>query len=130
MLGERAILASPAASLRRPGFLAQLAWEQHGDELALRWSECGGPCPQPPINTHHRAEREGAQDRLTQKGLGMRIIRASVETQLCGSLEFDWRPDGLVCAIRVPCYPKTGLLGDFLHSIQKPAPWRRQPAPS
>ena len=40
MLGERAILASPAASLRRPAFLAQLAWEQYqagadGDPAAL-----------------------------------------------------------------------------------------------
>jgi tRNA threonylcarbamoyladenosine biosynthesis protein TsaB len=28
MLGERAVLASAAASLRRPGFLAQLGWER------------------------------------------------------------------------------------------------------
>jgi tRNA threonylcarbamoyladenosine biosynthesis protein TsaB len=29
MLGERAVVASAAASLRRPGFLAQLGWEQY-----------------------------------------------------------------------------------------------------
>jgi two-component system CheB/CheR fusion protein len=122
-----------AANAARHGALSVLAgtvhiaWEQHGDELALRWSECGRPCPQPQI--HHTA-REGAQEELAQKGLGMRIIRASVETQLCGTVEFDWQPDGLLCVIRVPCHPKTELLGDFLHSIQNPAVWRRPPAPS
>jgi hypothetical protein len=58
----------------------------------------------------------------------MRVIRASVETQLGGSIEFDWRPDGLCCAIRVPCHPKAELLGNFLHSIQNPGAWRRMPA--
>jgi tRNA threonylcarbamoyladenosine biosynthesis protein TsaB len=29
MLGEAVVVASPAASLRRPGILAELAWEQH-----------------------------------------------------------------------------------------------------
>jgi two-component sensor histidine kinase/PAS domain-containing protein len=121
-----------AANAARHGALSvstgsiQIAWEQHGDELALRWSESGGPCPQPQI--HHRTAREGAQEGVAQKGLGMRIIRASVETQLCGSVEFGWRPDGLLCVIRVPCHPKSELFGDFLYSIQNPVPWRHPPA--
>jgi two-component sensor histidine kinase/PAS domain-containing protein len=122
---ELAANAARHGALSVPAGIVEIAWEQHGDELALRWSECGGPYPQPQI--HHLTPQEGPQERLAQKGLGMRIIRASVETQLCGSVEFDWRPDGLLCAIRVPCHPKTGLFGDFLHSIQNPAPWRRPP---
>jgi tRNA threonylcarbamoyladenosine biosynthesis protein TsaB len=30
MLGQRAVIASPAVSLRRPAVLAELAWKQHG----------------------------------------------------------------------------------------------------
>jgi two-component sensor histidine kinase/methyl-accepting chemotaxis protein/putative methionine-R-sulfoxide reductase with GAF domain len=99
-----ALSAPPPATIR-------VAWEQHGDELELWWIECGVPCPQPPV----------------QEGLGMRIIKASVETQLCGSVEFDWKPDGLCCAIRVPCHPKTELSGNFLYSIQNPDSSRRIP---
>jgi two-component sensor histidine kinase len=118
---ELAANAARHGALSVPTGSIQIAWEQHGDELALRWSECGGPCP--PLRIHHRTAREGAQE--AQKGLGLRIIRASVETQLCGSVEFDWQPDGLICAIRVPCHPKTEPSGDFLHSIQNPVDWRR-----
>jgi two-component sensor histidine kinase/PAS domain-containing protein len=123
---ELAANAARHGALSVPAGSVQIAWEQHGDELALRWSERGGPCPQ--LQAHDRMAREGfAHEGLAQKGLGMRIIRASVETQLCGSVEFDWRPDGLLCAIRVPCHPKTELFGDFLYSIQNPAAWRRPP---
>jgi two-component sensor histidine kinase len=104
---ELATNAARHGALSLPSGSIQLAWERHGDELALRWSECGGPCR--PLHV---------QQGLVQEGLGMRIIRASVETQLCGSVAFNWHPDGLVCAIRVPCHPKAELLGKFLYSIQ------------
>ena len=90
-----------ALSVTPPGSV-RVAWEQHGDEIELWWVECGVLCLQPPA----------------QEGLGMRIIRASVETQLCGSVEFDWKVDGLCCIIRVPCDPKTEQFGNFLYSIQ------------
>jgi two-component sensor histidine kinase len=121
---ELAANAARHGALSGPAGRIQIAWEQHGDELALRWSESGGPCPQP-----HTA-REGVREGLPQKGLGMRIIRASVETQLCGGVEFDWRPDGLLCVIRMPCQPKTELFRDFLYSIQNPVVRRRPSAVS
>jgi two-component sensor histidine kinase/PAS domain-containing protein len=123
---ELAANAARHGALSVPAGSIQIAWEQHGDELALRWSESGGPCPKP--QEHHRTAQEGAQEVLPREGLGLRIIRASVETQLCGSVEFDWRPDGLVCVIRVACHPKTELFGDFLYSIHSPVAWRRPPA--
>jgi PAS domain S-box-containing protein len=94
--------AAKHGALSVPFGSVHVAWEQQGDELALRWTECGGPGPhsQPP------------------EGFGMRIIRASVETQLCGAVAFEWRPDGMQCAIRVPCHPKAELFGNFLYSIQ------------
>jgi two-component sensor histidine kinase/PAS domain-containing protein len=122
---ELAANAARHGALSVPAGCIQITWEQHGDELALRWSESGGPCPQP---LHRRTPREGVQEGLAQRGLGMRIIRASVENQLCGNVQCDWRPDGLLCIIRVPCHPKTELFGDFPHSIQNPAAWRHPPA--
>jgi two-component sensor histidine kinase len=126
---ELAANAARHGALSVPAGSIQIAWEQHGDELALRWSECGGPCPRLQMRDgaapESLAQNELAQKECTRDGLGMRIIRASVETQLRGSAEFDWRPDGLVCIIRVPCHPKPELLGDFLYSIHNPAAWRR-----
>lgn len=101
-------------ALSAPFGSVHVAWEQHGDELALQWSEFGGPQPQ-----------EGL---FQKEGLGMRIIRASVETQLRGAVMCDWRPEGLLCFIRVPCHPKAEMLGDFLYSIQNPGTRRRTTA--
>jgi len=41
-----------------------------------------------------------------------------VETQLAGIVEFDWRHDGLQCAIRVPSRPKMELLDNFADSVR------------
>jgi two-component sensor histidine kinase/PAS domain-containing protein len=116
---ELAANAARHGALSVPSGCVRVAWEQQSDEFALRWLECGGPCLHA-----HGIVREGS----VRESLGMRIIRASVETQLGGSVEFDWRPDGLCCAIRIPCHPKAELLGNFLHSIQTPGAWRRMPA--
>ncbi len=114
-------------ALSVPSGSLQVTWEQCGDDLALRWTESGGPCPSAPM-------REGRiDDDPIQEGLGLRIVRASVETQLCGNIDFDWRPEGLVCVIRVPCRPKSEMFDNFLYSIRNhgrnpgslaPANWR------
>ena len=33
---------------------------------------------------------------------GSNIIRASVERQLRGKVTKDWRPEGLLCTLRIP----------------------------
>jgi two-component sensor histidine kinase len=101
---ELAVNAARYGALSTPGGSVHVTWEQQGDELAFRWTECGGPAPQP----------------QTAEGFGIRIIRASVETQLSGTVAFDWYSDGMQCAIRAPCHPKTELFGNFLSSIQSP----------
>jgi PAS domain S-box-containing protein len=112
-----------AANAARHGALSvasgslEVAWEQRGDELALQWSEYGGPCPPSPVG-----------ESQIREGLGLRIVRASVETQLCGRIAFDWRADGLVCIIHVPCRPQPEMFGNFLYSIQNPGAWRRTTA--
>jgi two-component sensor histidine kinase/PAS domain-containing protein len=110
-LGANAIrhgaLSAPSGSIH-------VAWEQHGDEFAIQWTECGAPCLPSRV-----------QGGSVQEGLGLRIIRASVETQLHGSIAFDWRREGLCCTIRVPCRPKPELFSNFLYSIQNVGARRR-----
>jgi two-component sensor histidine kinase len=102
---ELAVNAARYGALSTPGGSVQVTWEKmEGDELALRWIECGGPAPQP----------------QAPEGFGIRIIRASIETQLSGTVTFNWYSDGMQCAIRVPCHPKMELFGNFLSSIQSP----------
>jgi PAS domain S-box-containing protein len=98
-------LASNAAkhgALSVPSGSVEVTWESRGDQLELRWIERGGPPSEP----------------KAPLGFGMRVIKASVETQLSGTVEFDWGYDGLQCAIWVPCRPKMELFDNFWDSIQ------------
>jgi hypothetical protein len=52
----------------------------------LAWEESGGPPVQKP----------------TSRGFGTRSVIASIESQLGGQAEFDWRPEGLICRLSVP----------------------------
>jgi two-component sensor histidine kinase len=48
--------------------------------------EAGGPPVETPVS----------------RGFGTRSVIASIESQLGGQAEFDWRPEGLVCCLSVP----------------------------
>lgn len=108
---ELAANAERHGALSVPSGGVHVAWEQQGDELALRWIEFGLPAPLTP----------------PAEGFGLRIVRASIETQLCGTVAFDWHPDGLRCLLRVPCRPQAELFGSFLYSIQTPGGALRRP---
>jgi PAS domain S-box-containing protein len=98
-------LASNAAkhgALSVPSGRIEVTWESRDDRLELQWIERGGPPSEP----------------NAQLGFGMRVIRASVETQLSGTVEFDWGYDGLRCVICFPCRPKLELFENFWDSIQ------------
>lgn len=60
--------------------------EQAGDSAVIRWQEEDGPTATKP---------EGS-------GFGSRLIKLAVEHQLGGTLEQDWRSDGLAATITVP----------------------------
>jgi two-component sensor histidine kinase/HAMP domain-containing protein len=81
----------------------EVTWEAHDDGLELKWIERGGPTSDP----------------KTLGGFGMRVIKASVEAQLSGTVEFDWQQEGLQCMIRVPCRPKMEGFDNFLDSSEK-----------
>lgn len=61
-------------------------WSIEGDRLVLRWREKGGPPVTPP----------------SSKGFGSRVIERGLAHELNGSVDLDYRPDGVVCTIDIP----------------------------
>jgi two-component sensor histidine kinase len=72
-------------ALSVPSGRIALTWRrQSSNRLAVRWVESGGPQVAPPKH----------------KGFGTRVMTRICE-QLNGSLNFDWRADGLICDIAI-----------------------------
>ena len=63
-----------------------LKWEVQTDVLEILWEERDGPAVERPIS----------------RGFGTRSVIASIESQLGGQAEFDWRSEGLICRLSVP----------------------------
>jgi PAS domain S-box-containing protein len=63
-----------------------IRWEERPDALQLVWEEHGGPPVEKPAS----------------RGFGTRSVIASIESQLGGKAEFDWRCEGLICRLTVP----------------------------
>lgn len=57
-----------------------------GNRLILDWRERGGPPVMPP----------------TRKGFGSRVIERGLAHELNGSVQLDYRPEGLLCRIDIP----------------------------
>ena len=85
-LHELATNAAKYGALSLPSGMVEVEWKASGDSLDLRWIETGGP----PVA--HSGEG----------GFGIRVIKASVERQLGGTVELEWRPDGLACTMCIP----------------------------
>jgi two-component sensor histidine kinase/CheY-like chemotaxis protein len=63
-----------------------LNWRIQGDFLQMLWEEKDGPAVAEP----------------SSRGFGTRSVIASIESQLGGQAEFDWRSEGLICRLSVP----------------------------
>jgi len=66
-----------------------LQWVIKGDVLEMIWEEKDGPLVEKPVS----------------RGFGTRSVIASIESQLGGQAEFDWRSEGLICRLSVPLAP-------------------------
>jgi PAS domain S-box-containing protein len=66
-----------------------IKWENRGDTLQVLWEERDGPPVEKPVS----------------RGFGTRSVIASIESQLGGQAEFDWRAEGLICRLSVPLQP-------------------------
>jgi PAS domain S-box-containing protein len=64
----------------------KIGWEVQADLLQLVWEERDGPRVQQPAS----------------RGFGTRSVITSIESQLGGRADFDWRTEGLVCRLSVP----------------------------
>jgi len=86
VLHELATNAVKYGALSRPDGTLAVGWSNDDGRLVLNWSETG------PTNV----------TTPTSRGFGTTVIKASVQEQLRGSLELDWRPEGLHCTIAIP----------------------------
>jgi len=66
-----------------------IKWEMDADVLQILWEERDGPLVERPAS----------------RGFGTRSVIASIESQLGGQAQFDWRTEGLVCRLSVPLTP-------------------------
>jgi two-component sensor histidine kinase/CheY-like chemotaxis protein len=64
----------------------KIGWEVEADMLRILWEERDGPLVERPAS----------------RGFGTRSVIASIESQLGGQAQFDWRTEGLVCRLSVP----------------------------
>ncbi|MFC3123754.1 sensor histidine kinase [Pseudoroseomonas globiformis] len=85
-LHELATNAAKHGGFSVPGGQVTLRWTVEQDVLRIIWTESGGPPVQPP----------------TRSGFGSRLIRTTLRGQLGGSVDWDWRPEGMVCSMTLP----------------------------
>jgi len=87
VLHELATNAAKYGAFSTPEGCLEVEWARRSDgRLGLRWMESRGRRVVPPDS----------------KGVGTTVICACVEDQLGGDVEFDWRPEGLVCSLALP----------------------------
>ena len=66
--------------------IVELDWRIDGNELELTWTETGGTC----------------EADVPSTGFGNRMIALSVKSDLGGTIEREWRPEGLRAVLRFP----------------------------
>lgn len=64
-----------------------LDWTSDGETITLVWEETGYPCE---------------TSEMPSSGFGQRMIAMSIKSDLNGTIERDWRPDGLTATLRFP----------------------------
>ena len=79
VLHELATNAAKYGALSVPDGVLTVSWEVVGDTLTMEWTEAGGP----PVTTP------------THRGFGSTLVDMSVRSQLRGSFDVEWRPNGM-----------------------------------
>ncbi len=80
--------AAKHGALSKPEGRVAVTWrtDEQSGVLHLRWAETGGPAPSFPM----------------PRGVGSRVIEATISGQLGGSVERRWPAEGLVCDLALP----------------------------
>jgi two-component sensor histidine kinase len=84
-LHELATNAAKYGCLSAVGGHLELTWRRADGQLTVLWQEQGGPAVRVP----------------EQRGFGTKVIEQIVAQQ-GGQARFEWRPEGLICAITLP----------------------------
>jgi two-component sensor histidine kinase len=74
-------------ALSAPNGCIRANWTVKDADLYLRWEESGGPLVAEPPK---------------ERGFGSTLVKRSVTGQLQGTIEYDWRPEGLTVQVTVP----------------------------
>jgi two-component sensor histidine kinase len=84
---ELATNAAKYGALTSDAGHVDVRWRLEGDDLVVHWSERGGPeIEEPP----------------TTRGFGSRLVENTVTRQFGGTLDYQWRPEGLTVKITFP----------------------------
>jgi len=83
---ELATNAAKYGALSVPDGRVHLAVSAEGDDIRIDWREEGGPSVAP----------------SSTDGFGSRLMTLSVERQLGGKIEREWRSEGLVISLWIP----------------------------
>jgi PAS domain S-box-containing protein len=92
-LHELATNAAKHGALSSMAGKVSLRWQLRSDLLVLHWVESGGPPIAPP----------------SARSFGLKVIRASIESQLGGKATFDWNPHGMQCLLSIPQRETAGV---------------------
>jgi two-component sensor histidine kinase len=86
IIHELATNSAKYGALSVPSGTLDVSCNADEDEVAVRWTERGGP----PVVTP-----------VTSRGFGSELVRRSMAAQLGGSIAFDWSAEGLVVTLRM-----------------------------
>ena len=100
-LHELATNGAKYGALSRASGKLTIKWDVKADAIVIDWQESGGPPTHAPRKT----------------GFGTRIITSSIERQLGGRAAFDWRREGLACALRVPRVQRPDANGNSVATV-------------
>jgi two-component sensor histidine kinase len=82
---ELATNAAKYGALSASGGRVEVRWSHDDEDVLVTWTERGGPAVLPPA----------------KKGFGRSLVDSTVKRQLGGSVEYDWRSEGLVVTLRL-----------------------------
>jgi PAS domain S-box-containing protein len=100
-LHELATNAAKYGALSSMSGKLKLSWQSINGDLVIDWNETGGPVTEAPATG----------------GFGTRIILASIESQLRGQADFNWRREGLRCKISVPLCNAIETVSEESHDV-------------
>jgi two-component sensor histidine kinase len=73
-------------ALSVPSGRLRVEWSRGDTHLVIQWSETDGPPVEPPRH----------------QGFGTRVVNRIIQSELEGTLRFEWNPAGLACEITIP----------------------------